>query len=154
MSAFIRGSMKSFSILAIKILALYLVLTTLYSFLPVVFSGNINSILTPKLLVILSATIILPIIGGVILWNKAVFIANKIHKGEASLTKASDNEIVSAGLFLVGITLLIRHTGIFINHFLSMNQINYGSIFIIAVSLLLVFQSRIFKNLYLKYNNT
>jgi len=146
--------MKSFSILAIKILALYLVLTTLYSFLPVVFSGNINSILTPKLMVVLSATILLPIIGGTILWNKAEFIANKIHKEEASMPKTSDNEIVSAGLFLVGITLLIRHIGIFINHFLSMNQINYGSIFIITISLLLIFQSSIFKNIYLKCNNT
>ena len=146
--------MKSFSILAIKILALYLVLTTLYSFLPVVFSGNINSILTPKLMVVLSATILLTIIGGTILWNKAEFIANKIHKEEASMPKTSDNEIVSAGLFLVGITLLIRHIGIFINHFLSMNQINYGSIFIITISLLLIFQSSIFKNIYLKCNNT
>ena len=146
--------MKSFSILAIKILALYLILTTLYSFLPVVFSGNLNEILTPKLMVILSGTIILPMIGGVILWNKAVFLADKIHKGEASLYKASDNEIVSAGLFLVGITLLIRHIGIFINHYLSMSQINYGSIFIIVVSLLLVFRSSIFKNLYLKCKNT
>jgi len=42
--------MKSFSILAIKMLALYLVLTTLYSFLPVVFSGNINTLLTPELM--------------------------------------------------------------------------------------------------------
>lgn len=146
--------MKSFSILAIKMLALYLVLTTLYSFLPVVFSGNINTLLTPELMIVLSATIIIPIIGGAILWKKAEFIANKIHKGETSMTRATDNEIVSAGLFLVGITLLIRHIGIFINHFLSINQINYGSIFIIVISLLLVFRSSIFKNLYLKCNNT
>lgn len=146
--------MKSFSILAIRILALYLILATLYSFLPIVFSENINNILTPKLMVILSGTIILPIIGGAVLWNKALFIANKIHKGEAFETRASHNEIVSAGLFLIGITLLIRHLGIFINYYLTMNQINYGSIFIIVISLLLVFRSRIFKSLYLKCNNT
>jgi len=141
--------MKSFSILAIKILALYLLLTTLYSLLPVMLSGSINTILTSKLMVVLSATVMLPIIGGVILWKKAEFIVNKIHKSETTVARISDNEIVSAGLFLVGITLLIRHIGIVINHFLFMNQMNYGSIFIIVISLLLVFRSSIFKNLYL-----
>ena len=100
-------------------------------------------------MVVLSATVMLPIIGGVILWKKAEFIVNKIHKSETTVARISDNEIVSAGLFLVGITLLIRHIGIVINHFLFMNQMNYGSIFIIVVSLLLVFRSSIFKNLYL-----
>lgn len=151
---YLRGFMKSFSILAIKILALYLVLTTLYSFLPVVFSGSLKTFLTPELVIVLSATIILPIIGGLILWKKAEFITDKIHKDEVSVKISAGNEIVSAGLFLVGITLLISHIGIFINHYLSINQINYGSLFIIAVSLILVFRGNRVSRLYSSRSNT
>ena len=142
--------MKSFSILLIKVLALYLALTTLYSFFPVVFSGNINSLLTPELLIVLSATVLLPIIGGVVLWKYAECIASKIHKNDIVLNKCIDTQIVSAGLFLVGIFLLIKHIGILINHYLTVSQVNYGSIFIIFISILLVFKSSIFKSLYYK----
>ncbi|UJF20455.1 hypothetical protein [Shewanella sp. OMA3-2] len=145
--------MKSFSILLIKILALYLALTTLYSFLPVVFSGNVNSLFPPKLLAVVSATVLLPIISGIALWKYAECIADKIYTNEPELNKCTDVEIVSAGLFLIGISLLIKHIGIFLNHYLSMGQINYGSIFVILISILLVFRSSIFKNIYSKYSN-
>lgn len=136
--------MKFFSILSIKILALYLVLKTLYSFLPVLLSGHIYTLFTPELLLVLSATIALPIIGGIVLWHRATYIANSIHQDETPI-KVSEHEIISAGLFLVGITLIINHIGIFINDYMSMGHFNYGSLFIIAVSLLLVFGRRSFK---------
>jgi len=144
--------MKSFSILLIKILALYLVLTTIYSFIPIVFYGNIKSILTRELMIVLSATIILPIIGGIALWKYAQCIADKIYKNDTVLDKNTDTEIVSAGLFLVGITLFIKHIGILINYYLSMDQINYGSIFVIFISFLLIFRTDLLKKLYLKFN--
>lgn len=66
--------------------------------------------------------------------------------------KNTDTEIVSAGFFLVGITLFIKHIGILINYYLSMDQINYGSIFVIFISFLLIFRTDLLKNLYLKFN--
>jgi len=66
--------------------------------------------------------------------------------------KNTDTEIVSAGLFLVGITLFIKHIGILINYYLSMDQINYGSIFVIFISFLLIFRTDLLKKLYLKFN--
>ncbi|MEJ6120666.1 hypothetical protein MT390_02005 [Vibrio sp. 2-Bac 85] len=145
--------MKAFSTLLIKMLALYLVLTTLYAFLPVVLSGNMNSLLTPELFVVISATILLPIIGGIFLWKYATSIAGEIHKNESEVNKCTDTAIVSAGLFLVGISLLIKHIGILINQYLSIDQINYGSIFVIFISILLVFKGGVMKNLYSKCSN-
>lgn len=144
--------MKPFSILLIKILALYLLLTTLYSFLPVIFSGNINNQINSELMIILISSILLPIIGGIVLWIKAESIANEIHSVEPVITtlNAQGNEIVRAGLFLIGILFLIEHINILINHYLFMQQINYGSIFVIVISILLVFKSNLLVNIFSK----
>jgi len=146
--------MKNFSILLIKILALYLVLNTLYSFLPVFLSGNITSLLTPEIMMVLLATIITPIVGGCVLWKYAELIASKIHKFEPIIPTVNGREIVSAGLFLIGISLLIKHLGILINYYVNMEQVDYGSLFILIISLLLIFGNGIFINLYSKCNNT
>ena len=124
----------------LKILALYLALNTLYSFIPVFFSGNISNLLTPEILVVLLATIIIPIVSGCLLWKYAELIANKIHKAEPTTPTVIGHDVVSAGLFLIGITLLIK-------------QLDYGSLFIIFISLLLVFKNSILINLYSKHNN-
>ncbi|MBH0072418.1 hypothetical protein I6E78_10565 [Pseudoalteromonas sp. NZS127] len=145
--------MKGFSILLLKILALYLALNTLYSFIPVFFSGNISNLLTPEILVVLLATIIIPIVSGCLLWKYAELIANKIHKAEPTTPTVIGHDVVSAGLFLIGITLLIKHIGILINYYMNMDKLDYGSLFIIFISLLLVFKNSILINLYSKHNN-
>ena len=147
--------MKPFSILLIKILALYLLLTTLYSFAPVIFSGNINNLIDSELIIVLITSILLPAIGGIILWIKAELIASKIHSVEPVITTANiqGNEIVRAGLFLIGIVLLIKHINILINHYFIMQQIDYGSIFVTVISVLLVFRNSSLMNIYCKNSN-
>jgi len=140
--------MKLFSILLIRILALYLVLQTLYSFLPVALSGNLKSLFTPELTVLIAATITLPIIVGLVLWRYAAFIADRIHPKEPLSLSINDHGIIRAGLFLIGITLFISHVGTLLNQYISFNEINIGSAFVVVVSLLLIFRSHLFINLY------
>ena len=147
--------MKPFSILLIKTLALYLLLTTLYSFLPVIFSGNINNLINSELMVVLVSSVLLPVIGGVILWIKAESIASKIHHVDPAITthNIQGHDIVRAGLFLIGVFLLIEHINILINHYLIMQQIDYSSIFVIVISILLIFRNSFLMNIYSKNSN-
>lgn len=146
--------MKSFSILLIKILALYLLLNILYPLFSIFLSGNVSYLLTSKMTVILLATIIPPIIGGCILWKYSECIASKIHKVEPETPIVNGREIVNSGLFLMGVYLLITHIGMLISDYMMTAQLDYGSLFIIFVSVLLICKNASFINLNTKHNNT
>jgi len=69
----------------------------------------------------------LPIIAGLILWRYAPFIADKIHPEESAPLNINANEIINAGLFLIGVLI---------------------------VSLLLIFRSHLLVNLYKQVGNS
>ena len=115
-----------------------------------IFSENAIAAFTPELLTIIAATISLPIIGAFILWQFAHRIAEKIHPEEALIAKVNGIDIVSAGIFLIAIWLLIKHLGAFVNYYISLHQIDYQSLFMVIVGLILLFQPTLFTKLYKK----
>lgn len=70
--------MKPFSILLIRLLAVYLAINPLLSLSPLLFSPSFEAELT-QWLPGLMATVVIPIIVGIALWFSAVTLANKIH---------------------------------------------------------------------------
>jgi len=111
-------------------------------------SGNLNSLFTPELIALITATIILPIVAGFALWRYAPLIAQRIDPQVSVPLTINDKGMIGAGLFVIGVLLAIHHTGILINGYIMFSEINVGSLFVLIVSLLLIFRSHLFINLY------
>lgn|SRR5690554_3690181 len=140
--------MKPFSILLIKILGLYLALKTLFSVIPAIFSPNFHEVLSSEWIPILIASVVIPIIGGAVLWFTASALAEKIHGGNEAKINSTDDELVRAGTFLIGVFLLIQHIGILVGRYTTSGDIAYGSVVVLAASILMVFGTGIFGTLY------
>src|SRR5690554_2420914 len=115
--------MKPFSIILIKILGLYLALRTLFSVMPAVFSPNFHEVLSSEWIPILIASVVVPIVGGALLWFSAGTLANKIHGGNEAKIDSTDDDLVRAGTFLIGIFLLVQHVGILVGRYTSSGDV-------------------------------
>lgn len=150
--------MKPFSIILIKILGLYLALRTLFSVIPAVFSPNLHEVLSSEWIPIFIASVLVPIVGGTALWFSAGALANKIHDGNEAKVNSTDDDLVRAGTFLIGIFLLVQHIGIVVGRYTSSGDVAYGSLLVLVVGLFMVFGTGFFSVLYnrVKYfgNNT
>jgi lysylphosphatidylglycerol synthetase-like protein (DUF2156 family) len=141
--------MKPFSILLIKLLGLYLGLNALFSMLPLLLSPNFNELWSGEWLPLLIATLGLPMVGGVALWFMASTIANKLHGETASTLSVTDDDMVRAGTFLIGIYLFVQHIGIVISRYTAAGDIAYGSLFVVVLSLVMLLGTGVFARLYL-----
>lgn len=140
--------MKPFSIILIKILGLYLALRTIFSVIPAVFSPNLHEVLSSEWIPILVASVVVPIVGGAILWFSAGALANKIHGGNEAGIDSKDDDLVRAGTFLIGVFLLVQHIGILVGRYTSSGDIAYGSLLVLAGGLFMVFGTGFFGTLY------
>ncbi|MDX3774996.1 hypothetical protein QE250_12805 [Chromatiaceae bacterium AAb-1] len=142
--------MKPFSILLIKVLGLYLGLGTLFSVIPVLFNSNFHEVWSSEWLPILIVTVLVPIVGGAVLWFSAGALANRIHGGAESGVNINDADLVRAGTFLIGAYLLVQHTGILVNRYVSTSDIAYGSLLVVVLSLFMVVGTGFIGTLYKK----
>lgn len=140
--------MRPFSVLLIRILALYLVLNPLLSVSPLLF--------TPQLEVEWQAVLAgvgIPLLAGVALWISANSLASKIH-GTSSADDArvpiSESGLVRAGSFLIGVYLFIQHIGAVINQWAWGGGIAYGSLTVAVLALVLMLGARFWGALYLR----
>ena len=136
--------MKPFSIILIKILGLYLALRTLFSVIPAVFSPNLHEVLSSEWIPIFIASVLVPIVGGTALWFSAGALANKIHDGNEAKVNSTDDDLVRAGTFLIGIFLLVQHIGIVVGRYTSSGDVAYGSLLVLVVGLFMVFGTGFF----------
>ncbi|PRY61620.1 hypothetical protein B0H98_11120 [Vreelandella songnenensis] len=146
--------MKPFSILLIRLLAVYLAINPLLSASPLLFSPSFEAELT-QWLPGLVATIVIPIIVGIALWFSAVTLANKIHENDSADSALSISEagLVRAGSFLIGVYLFVQHLGTAISQWTWGGMVAYGSLAVVILSIGLMLGTRFLGKLYrwLKY---
>lgn len=146
--------MKPFSVLLIRLLAVYLAINPLLSVSPLLFSPSFDAERI-QWLPGLVATTVIPIIAGVALWCFAGTLANKIHgsgRAEPALS-VSEAGLVRAGSFLIGVYLFVQHLGTAISQWAWGGLVAYGSLTVIILSIGLMLGTRFLGKLYkrLKY---
>lgn len=143
--------MNVFSILLIRVLAIYLALNPLLSVSPILFSpGTVGSI--NEWLPVLIAGVLIPMVAGSVLWFSARPLANKIHGGSAAepSVNISETGLVRAGSFLIGVYLLVQHAGTVVSQWAWGGIIAYGSLFVILLSVGLIAGAHAMGKLYKK----
>lgn len=143
--------MKPFSILLIRLLAIYLAITPLLRASPLLFSPGYDAELA-QWLPWLAATAVLSFIAGIVLWFSAVTLANKFLGDEPALT-ISEEGLVRAGSFLIGVYLFVQHLSTAIGQWAWGGIVAYGSLAAVVLSIGLIVGARFLAKLYrrLKY---
>ena len=75
-------------------------------------------------------------------------LANKLHGETASTLNVKDDDIVTAGTFLIGIYLFVQHIGLVISRYTAAGDIAYGSLFVVVLSLVMLLGTGVFARLY------
>lgn len=143
--------MRAFSILLIRILAIYLVLNPLLAVLPILFSPG-SAELVDEWLPFMVAGVLMPLGAGLLLSFFAGALAKKIHSDtdpESTLT-VSETGLVRAGSFLIGVYLFIQHMSIVLSQYMSVGLIAYGSLIVIVLSVCLIVGANGLGKLYTK----
>ncbi|MDZ7852087.1 MAG: hypothetical protein U5L98_05385 [Halomonas sp.] len=133
--------MKPFSILLIRLLGLYLFLETLFSVVPALalLGSNAAEPEVGKLLLMYLATVAVPMLGGVLLWCFAGRLADRLHgsreaDGESG-ARIRDDDLVRAGTFLIGVTLVVRHVGVLVAAYSGVGVIAYDALVVVVAGL-------------------
>ncbi|MGO2054479.1 MAG: hypothetical protein ACTH2G_02020, partial [Halomonadaceae bacterium] len=148
---FKTGAMNVFSILLIRVLAIYLALNPLLSVSPILFSSGSGESRSEWLPVLVAGALI-PMVVGVTLWFSARTLANKIHAGSAAESGVNISEagMVRAGSFLIGVYLFVQHIGTAISQWAWGGIIAYGSLSVIVLSMGLIVGTHSMGKLYKK----
>jgi len=131
--------MKPFSILLIRLLGLYLFLKTLFSVLPALLGPHVGEFWSAELLPMLLATVGVPLVGGVLLWCFAGRLADRLHGAggvdEKADVRVGDEDLVRAGTFLIGVTLVVRHIGMLVGVYSSSGAVAYDALVVVVAGL-------------------
>ncbi|SDO07324.1 hypothetical protein [Vreelandella arcis] len=143
--------MKPFSILLIRILAIYLAIKPLIAMSPLLFSANLDAELHQWLPGVV-ATVFIPVLAGIVLWFGAGALATKIYGPYGVETSVQVNEagLVRAGSFLIGVYLFVQHTGTALSQWAWGGIIDYGSLVVIALGSGLIVGTSLIGKLYNK----
>ncbi|MFA0813851.1 hypothetical protein [Microbulbifer epialgicus] len=139
--------MIQFSVLAIKIFAAYLVLSNLGNSLPLFFQPGAR-VEAPTWALI--GWLIIPLVIGIALWFCASTIAQKIISVDAEETSLSEDGLVAAGTFLIGIYWALRSVGAIVGQLSSVGTVNYGYVIVFIISVLLIFGNKTIIRIYRK----
>ncbi len=133
--------MKPFSILLIRLLGLYLFLKTLFSILPVLLGPTAGELWSDEMLPILVAMVMVPMLGGVLLWCFAGHLAGRLHgdgdgdgDGDGEV-RVKDDDLVRAGTFLIGVYLVVRHVGVLVGVYSTSGAVAYDALVVVVAGL-------------------
>ncbi|MGO3353282.1 MULTISPECIES: hypothetical protein [unclassified Halomonas] len=148
--------MKPFSVLLIRLLAIYLAINPLLNVSRLLFGPSLELDATlSQWLPGLVATTVMPFIAGVALWFSAGLLAHKIHESDSTYSALSISEtgLVRAGSFLIGVYLFVQHLGTVISQWAWGGIVAYGSLAVVVLSIGLMLGTRFLGKLYrrLKY---
>nr|WP_163500248.1 hypothetical protein [Halomonas socia] len=127
--------MKPFSILLIRLLGLYLFLKTLFSVLPVLIGPMGSSYWSAEVLLLLMATVAVPMVGGALLWCFAARLAGRLHGDTDAGIAATDVDLVRAGTFLIGVYLVVRYLSVLVGAYVSTGSIAYEALVAVVAGL-------------------
>ncbi|WP_018917462.1 hypothetical protein [Vreelandella zhanjiangensis] len=148
--------MKPFSILLIRLLAVYLAINPIVNLSILLFNPSLQSdAQLSQWLPGLLATTVMPFIAGVALWFSAGLLAHKIHDSDSTdlALSISETGLVRAGSFLIGVYLFVHHLGTAISQWVWGGIVGYGSMAVVLLSIGLMLGTRFLGKLYrrLKY---
>jgi len=129
--------MKPFSILLIRLLGLYLFLETLFSVVPALalLGSNAAEPGVGKLLLMYLAIVAVPMVGGWLLWCFAGRLADKLHGEVVEEGRVTDDDLVRAGTFLIGVYLMVRHVGVLVAAYSGAGVVAYDALFVVVAGL-------------------
>ena len=133
--------MKPFSILLIRLLGLYLFLKTLFAVLPALalLGPNAAEPGVGKLLLIYMATVGVPMLGGVLLWCFAGWLAERLHGAgevdDGASGRIADDDLVRAGTFLIGVYLVVHHVGMLVAAYTGAGAVAYDALIVVVLGL-------------------
>ncbi|MFI0474518.1 hypothetical protein ACGLWX_17540 [Halomonas sp. HMF6819] len=131
--------MHAFSIIAIRLLAVYLVvrpLMAILSSLPAAFASA-DEIESWRIL--FTASLLLPFLLGALLWFKAPALAKRLHPGEPTAENAvGEAGLVRAGSFLIGVYLVVQHLSSVISRWQWGGGLDAGSLVALLLGLALM----------------
>ncbi len=136
-------SVQPLTTLVIRILAFYLVANAAINFLPMILASNIfdeSEVNTSE--GILITLFISTILVGVILWFIAPFITSKLAPANTSQESLSEQGIVNAGTFLIGIYWLYSSGLMLLVQLIHDGSISYGHAIILLLSVFLILQGK------------
>jgi len=148
--------MKHLSILTIRVLSIYLIASALSLALPLLLSPDTWGDPKDIPIVILAGYIGIPIVAGVFLWLLAPKLSSKVPSENHD--PITENGLVSAGSFLIGVYLFVKHLGITIgqvyivsNQAIQLDHFNWSSPVILGLSLFLILGSKYIVLLFRKF---
>lgn len=135
-------TMKQFSELAIKILAVYLVLNYLGNALPLFLAPESWSNGEPLPVAPIIGWVVVPVIAGILLWILAPQIARKLFRSTEEDTAISEKGLVVAGTFLIGVYWALKSVGVIVGQLFAMGTVNYGYVAVLVIALVLILGGR------------
>ncbi|WP_447528385.1 hypothetical protein [Vreelandella sp. TE19] len=145
--------MQAFSVVLIRVLAIYLIVTPVMVLWPAAMSASgVGEFDQWRLIVI---TGVLPALFiGALLWFKAPAIGQRLHRYESAPSAALDEAgLVRAGSFLIGVYLLVQHLGGLLSTLGFAGRIDYGALAVILLSLVLILGVNFIEKLYHRFRN-
>ncbi|MCA1771073.1 MAG: hypothetical protein LC652_14415 [Halomonas sp.] len=133
--------MKPFSILLIRLLGLYLFLETLFSVVPALalLGPNAAEPGLGKLLLVYLAIVAVPMVAGTLLWCFAARLADRLHgcggADDESDARIRDDDLMRAGTFLIGVTLVVRHVGVLVAAYSGAGVFAYDALVVVVAGL-------------------
>lgn len=104
---------------------------------PFILNPNFQGMWSRQVLAMLIAVAVVPMAGGVLLWFAAGALAARICGDTGTNVGIKDDDLVRAGTFVVGAYLLVQHLGILMNRLTSTGDIAFGSMVVLALSVLM-----------------
>ncbi|WP_447555976.1 hypothetical protein [Vreelandella sp. EE22] len=145
--------MQTFSVLLIRVLAVYLVINPLLALGSGLMSAYSAGEYEQWRLFLINGFLPVLLIGG-LLWFKASAIAQKLHEQDnPSGLALSEAGLVRAGSFLIGVYLLVQHLGSLIGRLSFVGGIDYGSLAVVILSLLLILGVGFIERLYYRFRH-
>ena len=145
--------MKSIAELILKLVALYLMLSNLGHLIQTlaVPGSWIDEREIPMLGLV--AWLGFPILIGLILWFSSSSLAERITKVDGESIEISEQGLVSAGVFLIGLYWVIKSIAIVLGQFLSAGELNYGYIIVFCLACYFVVGNKAVTRAYVKFRN-
>ena len=128
--------MKPFSELVLKVFSAYLMFSSLSNVIPLFFNRFIfnDGIFSDEVLSFLIGWAVIPTAVGLCLWVFSSHIAQKFSGDPQSEVSITEQGLISAGTFLIGLYWAIKSVGMVIVEYSTSSNFNYGWLLVLFLS--------------------
>ncbi len=130
--------MKPLFIVAIRILAVYLVASSMNNAFPIFFMTESTNSLSDLRFMVVFGYFVFPMLVGIGLWHFAPSVASKACEVESLNGSPTEQDLVRASSFLIGIFWAVRSTGFLLGELSARGSVNYGQLAVFGLSVFLI----------------